>query len=104
MCGRFASIRSGRLGASTKQSLQLLIDSKGVTAHQGNVVRQAGMPDRVILREQCIFLRKFVVRWHLWIVDHRTKFLVLEHDDDDMLEVRNKRVGCSCWAWGWSEE
>ena len=87
---RFDQIRQA--GRIDKAILAIAVNSKGVTAHQCNVVRQAGMPDRVILCEQCILVRQLVVRWHERIIDHRAKLLVLEHDDDDMLEVRNKRL------------
>ncbi len=69
----------------------IALDPKCVTAHQCNIVRQAGMPDCVILREQGVFTRQPVVIRHERIANHGSKLLVLEHDDDDMVEVWNRR-------------
>ena len=71
-------------------------DAKGIASHQGNIVRQAGMPNRVILGEQCIFTGKLVVVGHERIPDDRTKFLILEHDDHDMFKIGNKRLWHGC--------
>ena len=67
------------------------VNPEGVAAYQSNVVRQAGMPHRVILRKQRIFLCQPVVIRHERIPDDGAELLVLEHDNDDMLKVRNKR-------------
>ena len=76
----------------TKQSVQSLSMPK-VSAQQGNIVWQAGMPDGVILGEQCVLVRKFVIDWHLRAVDHGTKFLILKEDQNNVIEVWNQGPG-----------
>src|SRR6185503_2268130 len=77
-------------GRIDKTIVAITLNPKCVAAHQCNIVREAGMPDRVILRQQRVFTRQPVVIWHKRITDDCAKFLVLEHDNDYMLEVRNE--------------
>ena len=80
------------------------INTKGITTNESNVIRQTRMGNCVILRQQRIFAPKLIVIRHQRIADHASKLFVLEHYDDNMLEIWNNgllRGSCS-WRWGGS--
>src|SRR4029450_11451642 len=47
-----------------KTLIAISINTKGISTHQREVVRQAGMPDRVIFCQQRIFMRESVIGGH----------------------------------------
>ena len=82
----------GQAGRVDETIVAIGINAESITANESNIVRQARMRDRVILGQQRIFAREFVVIGHQVVANDTAKLLVLEHDNDNMLEIWNERL------------
>ena len=68
-------------------------NTKGISSDHGEVIWQAWMLYGIVLCKDSIFAGKSIESWHVWIADNFAKFLILKHDDNDVLEVRDERSG-----------
>src|SRR5207247_5752805 len=75
-------------------------DPEGTARGEREIVRQAGMTDRIRLRRQPVTPRQPVDVRRRGVPDDAGRLLVLHHDDEDVAERRERRY--RSWGWCWS--
>src|SRR5438128_1036697 len=80
-------------------------DAESAPCGQREVVRQAGMADRIRLCRQPVTPRQPVDVRRRGVPNDAGRLFVLHHDDEDVAERRERRYWswgrCRRWGWGW---
>src|SRR5438445_5942013 len=79
-------------------------DAESTPRREREIVRQAGVTDRIRLGRQPIAVRQPVDVGRRAIPDDAGRLLVLHHDDEDVAERRERRCGRWRWYWRWGRD